>query len=181
MPLKQKAKGPGYEDLFERMDDMLYRMVQDYRAGRPPDWPVLPASKVHEVWLRFSRTGRVSEESLEEIFDSVRDNVVRLKIATVVGGHDAISPATLLDEHFAADEQEQFMDWLVFTEDGWRVSDYGLEPLEDAVALAFEAPSLALKLKYLDRALNVVHQRGDLSRLFIEGGRRTVMNLETVD
>ena len=45
------------------------------------------------------------------------------------------------------------------------------------MALAFEATTSTARLKYLDRALNVVHARGDLAKFLIEGGRATVMDL----
>lgn len=76
---------------------------------------------------------------------------------------------------------DEFCAWLVDTPEGWRISDYGIKPLSHALALAFEARTQAAKLKYLDRALNVVHCRGDLSRLFVEGGRQTVLARPDLD
>jgi len=172
----ERAKGPGYETQYLRQDEMVATMVEDYKAGRPVHWPVLSKTLVHRVWADFSRDGYVRDErALDGIFASIRDNVVRLQIANIVGGHEAVGPDVLLSEYLDEEEYEAFCTWLVDYEDGWRISDYGIKPLSDAVALAFEARTAGARLKYLDRALNVTHMRGDLSKLFIEGGRSTVM------
>ncbi|MBC8741701.1 hypothetical protein F6X40_34635 [Paraburkholderia sp. UCT31] len=175
----EKAKGPGYEDLHYRFDDMLERLVADFKAGKALDWPVLRKRQVKSVWASFARDGYVRDErALDNIFASIRDNVVRLQIANIVSGHEVMSPEDLLAEHMLEDEQDRFFSWLVDYEGGWRISDYGIGPLQDAVALAFEARTPAARLKYLDRALHVTHMRGDLSKLFIEGGRSIVASLE---
>lgn len=174
----EKPKGPGYADLMHRIDDMVDRLTADYRAGRPLDWPVVPAKLLHRVWSDFVRDGHVrDEQALDRIFTSMRDNVLRLEIATVVAGHCEQSPGDLLDDRIAPGDMEPFCEWLIAGEDGWRISDYGLAPLQECIALAFEARTPAQRLKYLDRALNVTHQRGDLSKLFVEGGRRTVVEV----
>lgn len=175
----EKPKGPGYEDLIVRFDDMVERLTADFRAGRPLDWPVVPRSRLHRVWSDFARDGYVrDEEALENIFSCIRDNAVHLRLSTIAGGHESLDPETVFGDDIPPERMAAFCDWLVESGDGWRISDYGLEPIETAVALAFEARTPAARLKYLDRALHVTHQRGDLSKLFVEGGRRTVMALD---
>lgn len=176
-----KAKGPGYLDLHHRLDDMVCRLASDFKAGKPLVWPVASKARVHRVWEAFVKDGYVrDEEALDKIFMTMRDSVVRLEIATVVADHSGISPDTILSEHLGEEQYEAFAEWLVDFNGACRLSDYGLAPLQDAMALAFEAKTPAERLKYLDRALNVVHARGDLALLFIEGGRQTVLAV-TVD
>lgn len=171
-----KAKGPGYLDLHHRLDDMVGRLASDFKAGKPLVWPVVSKARVHRVWEAFVKDGYVrDEEALEKIFMTMRDSVVRLEIATIVAEHTGISPDTILSEHLEETQYEKFSEWLVDFNGASRLSDYGLGPLQDAIALAFEARNPAERLKYLDRALNVVHARGDLALLFIEGGRQTVL------
>ena len=171
-----KAKGPGYLDLHHRLDDMVGRLASDFKAGKPLVWPVVSKARVHRVWEAFVKDGYVrDEEALEKIFMTMRDSVVRLEIATIVAEHTGISPDTILSEHLDETQYEKFSEWLVDFNGASRLSDYGLGPLQDAIALAFEAKNPAERLKYLDRALNVVHARGDLALLFIEGGRQTVL------
>ena len=171
-----KDKGPGYLDLHHRLDDMVGRLASDFKAGKPLVWPVVSKARVHRVWEAFVKDGYVrDEEALEKIFMTMRDSVVRLEIATIVAEHTGISPDTILSEHLDETQYEKFSEWLVDFNGASRLSDYGLGPLQDAIALAFEAKNPAERLKYLDRALNVVHARGDLALLFIEGGRQTVL------
>lgn len=177
----EKAKGPGYEMLMNRQDDMLYGLARAFQEGRPSAWPVLTRKQVHNVWSAFVRDGFVrNETALDVIFESMRDNLLRLECATIVAGHTGLDPANFLADCgvLTESEHEAFSNWLIESDDGWRISDYGLDPLFDAIACAFEARTPALKLKCLDRALHVTHQRGDLSKLFVEGGRQTVAELE---
>jgi hypothetical protein len=179
---EEKARGPGFQDMAYRNSDQLDRFVFDFLGGKPLHWPVVPRAKLKRVWSDFVRDGYVrDEEALESIFSTIRDNVVRLRIATIVAGHDTYDPASYLEHLLDPEEIQPFVDWLVDYEGGWRISDHGLGPLEDAVALAFEARTSAAKLKYLDRALHVTHMRGDLSLFFVEGGRHTVVDLDDCD
>lgn len=178
----EKAKGPSYEAIFLRQGDILSEMVNDFTAGRPLNWPVLPQSLVHRVWSDFVREGYVRDErALDNIYACMRDNVLRLQISNTVAGHDVAAPEDLLEDVLSADRHEEFSDWLIESEDGWRISDYGIGPLTDALALAHEARTSSARLKYLDRALHVTHMRGDLSKLFVEGGRGTVMELAELE
>jgi hypothetical protein len=175
----KKAAGPGYQALLWRMEDVLAELVADFKAAKPLHWPVLPRRVVHRVWSGFVRDGYVRDDrALDNIQAAMRDNVVRLQIANIVAGHEALDPGAILEEHLPEEQYEDFCAWLIESEQGWRISDYGLAPLQDALALAHEAKTSAARLKYLDRALHVTHQRGDLSRLFIEGGRSTVADLD---
>lgn len=180
MNTREKAKGPGYQMFWDREEEMTERLTSDFKAGRPLDWPVLPRALVHRVWSDFSRDGYVRDDrALDNIFSAIRDNVMRLKLGTIAAEHTEVSPEVFFEEYLTPEQCEPFALWMIETEnDGWRLSDYGLEPLIDAVALAFEARTPALRLKYLDRALHVTHCRGDLAKLFIEGGRQSVVEMD---
>lgn len=176
---RQKAKGPGYLHLGLLSDEMAYNLTQDFLQGKRLDWPVAPSAKVRKIWSEFVEHGAVKDElGLHQVFESVRDSFLRLEVANIVSGHSGLDPASFFEDMLDPHELEPFCDWLITGDGHWRISDYGTEPLRDAIALAFEAPSNEKKLKYLDRALHVVHMRGDLSRLFIEGGRDAVLNID---
>ncbi len=182
MQQTERAKGPGYETQYLRQEELVSEMVAHYRAGKPVHWPVVGQALLSRVWSDFVRDGYVRDErALDNIFASIRDNVVRLQIANIVGGHEAISAEAILSDYLDETEHEAFCTWLVDYEDGWRISDYGIKPLCDAIALAFEARTATARLKYIDRALHVTHMRGDLSKLFVEGGRRTVAAVELAE
>ncbi len=184
MPFEQQgaASGRGNEALFSRMHDLHYEMVQDFRAGKAMSWPVLEPSVVHKVWERFAQTGNVpDEQALQRILESIRDNVARLSVATIVAGHEGVSAQDVFDYALEDEEFEAFVAWLIETPQGWRISDYGVGPLWQAVALAIDAKTLPARLKYLDRALHVMHMRSDLAALFIRGGRPSVEALDEID
>jgi len=178
----EKAKGPGYEDLQIRFDDMLARLTTEFREGKPVTWPLVSKHSVARVWGEFADKGRVTDDDgLYSIYSTIRDNVIRLQIANIVSGHESISPELILEDYLEEPEFEPFSAWLINYEDGWRISDYGILPLQDALALAFEAKTSEARLKYVDRALHVTHMRGDLSKLFIEGGRGYELSLRKPD
>lgn len=177
----KKALGPGYITLYERMDSLLDELIIAFNQGALA-WPVVPRQSLLKLWRDFSRHGRVrNPRALEQACTLMRDNVARLAIANVVSGHEVMDPGSLLEGRLEETRWEVFTDWLVDDEEGWRISDYGLGPLQDAMALALEAETPEACLKYLDRALHVTHQRGDLSRLLVEGGRSTLNELAEID
>lgn len=180
MSTQTKAKGPGYQMFWDREDEMLSRLTDDFKAGQPLDWPVLSPDLVHRVWSDFSRDGYVRDErALDNIFASIRDNVLRLQIATIAAAHTEADPEEYLQEYLEPGDCEAFTSWLVATQSGERISDCGLGPLIETVALAFEARTAGERLKYLDRALHITHFHGDLAKLFIEGGRKNVPEIES--
>lgn len=177
----EKPIGHGYKDLYHREDEMLANLIGDFKQGKPLSWPLLSKDRVHRVWSDFVKHGSVQDErALDAIYTSIRDNVIRLQIATVVAEHTGIKREHYLEEYLDPSDQESFSNWLVDFDGQSRLSDYGLGPLQDALALAFEARTSESRLKYLDRALNITHCRGDLSRLFIDGGRGAVMQMADI-
>ena len=161
--------------VIDGLEPLVEELEAAFLSGKPAPWPLIAPAQIHRVWDAFVRTGYTDDDALEAIYSSMRDNLVRLQVSTIVAGHEACSPSAVL--HQCEEQVEEFCTWLIESPDGWRISDYGIQPLQHALALAFEAKTQGAKLKYLDRALNVVHSRGDLSKLFVEGGRQTVLDL----
>lgn len=179
-----KARGPGFEYVYDRIDDTLYNLAQTFKQGKPLHWPVVTKAQISKVWGSFVECGCVrDEQALQSIQESICDSLVHLHVATIAAGHTQQSVESFLEDHLEPDQWEPFTDWLIEDEAGghWRISDYGIKPLTEAVALAFEAKSLSAKLKFLDRALHVAHMRGDLSRLFVEGGRDTMLDVDCLE
>lgn len=179
--MEEKAKGPGYEHITNRIGTIFNELFSDFKAGKDFKWNVLKPQFVHKVWDDFINKGYVSDEAkLDTIFNSIRDNVVILLITSSVSSYSKL-PVDMLDDQLAnisSEESEEFFKWLTGENYNKNISDFGTEPLFHAVALAFEAKTHKEKLKYLDRALHITHSRGDLSLFFIEGGRGIELNLE---
>lgn len=181
MMRKQHQGGRGFEDIFYRTSEVLDRLVEDFRSGQEMKWEVVPRHLLHRVWSGFIDHGRVQDErGLDNVLGIMRDCLCRLQIATIVFEHDAISPVDFMSDHMDSEEEiGRFAEWLAVDQDGhWRISDYGIEGLTTEIARAIDARRPEDRLKFLDRALHVVHCRGDLSRLFVEGGRSTMLEFD---
>lgn len=59
----------------------------------------------------------------------------------------------------------------------WILSDYGLDKLTKLAFDLLGETSSENKLLLLDRVLNVIHQRSDLSSYFIKGGKQVLDSL----
>ena len=179
--MEQRAKGPGYEHITQRIGTVFNGLFNDYKSGKDFKWNVLKPDFVHKVWDDFINKGYVSDESkLDTIFNTIRDNVVILVITSSVSSHSKV-PVDMLDDQLAnisVEQSEKFFKWLTGENYNKNISDFGTEPLFHAVALAFEAKTYKEKLKHLDRALHITHSRGDLSLFFIQGGRGIDLHLE---
>lgn len=167
------------QKFFWRAQDLIPELVKTFQAGKPMQWPLVRKEKIHEVWSDFIATGGgKNEAALDAIFDSMSDSLCHLMVANWISGKTERDPLEVLGEHLDPAQHDAFCDWMLPDESGrWRVSDSGVPPLLDAMALAAEARTLGAKLKYLDRALHVTHFHDDLSRLFVEGGRQTVNDM----
>lgn len=163
--------------MFERQSETLATIVSEYRSAiyeRMP-WRVVPAARLMRIWTDSAKAGFVRDTKglarIEEIFV---ENVLRLSVNTEISGHAPVSPEDVLEGYFEPDEIEAFVDWAIDTPTGWRISDYGLGSLFELAALAIETNDPEHKLVVLDRMLNVIHPRSDLSSWLVEGGQRTL-------
>jgi hypothetical protein len=168
-------------ELFERQDEMLGRMVDEWRGSDDPiaPWKVVPAGKLLRLWREAATLGFVRDEAaVERIADRLVENVLRIAVNNVISGHCTSSPEDAMDEHLPPEEQEAFVDWAIGTETGgWRISDYGISALFHLAALLSETHDPMEKIVVMDRMLNVSHPRSDLASWLVEGGTRTLDEL----
>lgn len=67
-----------------------------------------------------------------------------------------------------------FYDWCRMPDGSPAYTDYGLTPLEDIISEYSDNKTAEETLVLLNRALDVAHMNGDLSSIFIVGGRKTL-------
>ena len=72
-----------------------------------------------------------------------------------------------------------FYDWLVLPDGTDAVSDYGLKPLYNVLKEYTDSSTPEQTLVIINKALDVTHQRGDLSSIFIQGGRSTLTKISS--
>lgn len=168
-------------ELLEREQEMLEQVVQEWHCSGSPtaQWQVVPAARLIRIWKDAAELGFVRDESgLARIAELMVENVLRISVNNLVSGHQPATPEDVLDGLVEPADQEAFVDWAINTETGgWRISDYGIEPLFKLAALLTETNDPMQKLAVVDRMLNVVHPRSDLASWFVEGGSRTLLQL----
>jgi hypothetical protein len=74
-------------------------------------------------------------------------------------------------------EQQGLYDWMQMPDgsDAW--SDYGIQPLTQIIAKYNKSLTPEETLVLINKALDVVHQRGDIASIFIEGGSKTLSRI----
>ena len=162
--------------------EMLQTMISEYRSGRYPEgapWRVVPSEKLTTIWEDSARLGFVrNEKGLLSIRDRIIENFLRLSVNSVIAGHCTYTYAEELAEDFDGEEEiEAFVNWAIETDNGWRISDYGLDKMFPLCAAATEATDPNDILMLCDLVLNVAHQRSDLASWMVAGGTRMLSEL----
>lgn len=168
---------------YEDMQYVADRMASEYQSGTPHQpWQLVPAARLVAIWQRAAKLGFVQEQdeaALDEIAERMIENTMRIYINTELAGHMQLSAAQYIERYqLEIDDVQRFIDWAVdLPTGGWRISDYGLEPLVKYAAELLDTPNSDEKLVIIDKMLNITHQRSDLASWFVEGGRATLNRL----
>lgn len=183
-----------YETYGEYKDTALYTLMDDLlnKKNKNPKqtFRLAPIARINKIWADFSKTGLVRDEAgIKMIGEIFIENIAMLAINTELAGHASSDPYHLIhgyNENITRKQAEKLLEsdrFLNYIEDyngQLRISDYGLPKLEKLAWKYLSQDNTAEeKLITLDMILNVVHQRSDLSRLFVEGGSRSLDNLFT--
>jgi hypothetical protein len=174
-------------DWMERLDRIRAKWWSEFDAGKSTSasWPKMPAALTRKVWLDFGRLSFVkNEKALDKLSDLCLDCIAMLKVSTELAGHECYCGRQAfreleLGDYLSERGWERFVDFVV-DEPGscnWRISDYGLPQVEKIYSEIFRADSPESRLVAIDKVLNVIHQRSDLSALFIEGGSKTLWDI----
>ena len=128
--------------------------------------------------MQFGKHKRINENDLDKIADQILTNIARLDASTTMMGHTQYDGRSELEDQGITFTDKQWDEWMsnYFTDNrgGWMLSDSGLEPLKNIYVTIFNSKTPEEKLYACDKALNVVHQRGDLASMFVEGGITTL-------
>lgn len=169
----------GYSTFHADCTEELDRLTAEYRSsnGRPRRWRVVSARLITMVWRDSAKLGFVrSSRAISSIADLFYKNIVALQVNNEIAEHDTMSKEEVLADYDFKDseEMEEFVDWAIECETGWRISDYGIKHLIRYAAMLAEHPTDEEKLQICDAILNVVHPRSDLASWFVEGGSSTM-------
>lgn len=182
--LRESTDYDAAEDFFERRTEQLADLAdllkQSKGKGRVP-WKTVPSSLLKRVWYQFGKYNRIKLNDIDKIADQILTNIARLRASTEMMGHSESDVRPELEEMGYTFTEEEWEDWMTnyFTDakGGWMLSDYALKPLEKLYSKIFNADTPEEKLYACDKVLNIIHQRGDLAAMFVEGGSKTLMDI----
>jgi len=164
---------------FEDYDSATREVLGEFRSliSRDPNakqpWGVVPFARVKKIWEDYIKLGFVRDgKGIDQIAETMIRNVHRLAANTYLMGHTESSPDDTFEEYGITtdDQKDKFYDYASDDNGTIRISDYGLEPLQDEAIKLESSFDPTERLQIIDRMFNTVHQRSDLPALFIEGG-----------
>jgi len=173
-------------DMYDMIQEQYGNILAEYFApsrqkGSQVSWSVIPASRINKIWRDYARTGVVRDEKgLMQIQEQMMSNLARLNACNTLAGHSQEDSGVIIeDQGFPPIDGKNIDFYFDFldTQYGPPVSDYGLPQLWDLAFQLTPTMSAEERLLILDQFLNVVHQRGDLAALFIEGGAGSLTDL----
>ena len=173
-------------DMYDMIQEQYGNILAEYFApsrqkGSQVSWSVIPASRINKIWRDYARTGVVRDEKgLMQIQEQMMSNLARLNACNTLAGHSQEDSGEIIeDQGFPPIDGKNIDFYFDFldTQYGPPVSDFGLPQLWDLAFQLTPTMSAENRLLILDQFLNVVHQRGDLAALFIEGGAGSLTDL----
>ena len=173
-------------DMSDMIQEQYGNILAEYFApsrqkGSQVSWSVIPASRINKIWRDYARTGVVRDEKgLMQIQEQMMSNLARLNACNTLAGHSQEDSGEIIeDQGFPPIDGKNIDFYFDFldTQYGPPVSDFGLPQLWDLAFQLTPTMSAENRLLILDQFLNVVHQRGDLAALFIEGGAGSLTDL----
>lgn len=173
------------EELFELKDDIMLEIANMLLHSKPGEiipWVLVPAARLKKIYQDYANYGIVRDyRGISNIRDIIVKNILKLYWCNAFNIHDSFNPIQEL-KYYNIYTKEQLKkikdaiddDYLSDKNGTWYVSDYGLPILLNLVGKLYKEENPEKILFYVDRVLNVVHRRNDLSSWFVEGGRKTL-------
>lgn len=164
--------------------DVLSEWLQKKNDDNPQQsWSLIKKEDLIRIWTQYSRFGFVRDENAILNFQGIIiENIGKLYANTIFMGHDSISPKNHAEwlgfDDITNQDFEGFEDFITDRNGTWRISDYAIDKLATASIALAQARTPEEKLLAMDHVLNVVHYRSDLASWFVEGGTRTLTELQ---
>lgn len=178
-----------YEVLNEVQSEVVFDAL-DYKKGNKQRWNLIPAGRLAKVWNQYVKYGFVrDEDGINMMVEIIIRNLAKLSVNTTLLGHDVYDGIREVKEMYNLTPyqvrklRKVFEDTNYVIDDNGQyiISDYGIPKLERIVYNILISNTPEEKLLLIDRVLNVVHARGDLAKLFVEGGSDTLSKLSSIE
>lgn len=167
------------EYYFELYNMLLIETIIAYKKRNRSSrqrWEVISAEDLKQCWNQVAIYGFIRRPSTwERIRTIIIENVIKLQINTELMGHDTHYPDELKEWNLSGPRMS--CDFFREGNAGLRISDYGLKPANEYLLGIFTAIDDKQEIMYADMILNIVHQRSDWARWFVEGGSKTLSEL----
>lgn len=179
------------ETFFGYKEEVMFTLVSDILAnkGLKQSFQLAPIYRINKIWKYFAEHGIVLDEKGIEVIGMIFvRNIAMLSVNTELAGHTRNRAEDILigfDDELTPEQVEFILgdgldNYIEDYNGQLRISDYGLPKLENLAFKFLSKDNTAEeKLMTIDMMLNVVHQRSDLSRIFVEGGVQSLDMLFT--
>lgn len=159
--------------------------------------------KALDDFMKFGEITRYPTKYIHQWKNIVIENVIFLDVTTMLFGHAEHFNTDIFDDVVLNTDEtgESVSDWgeaMEYIEENgydevldkilpkWSnghnlISDYGLEPLYKIVKELIETDDVNKILVLINKALDISHQRSDLSELFIQGGAASLNRISGVN
>lgn len=182
-------------DFYDMISNITYDILSSIKHKQKIFFELirpLEYKRALEEYMKYGQIIRFSENKIQDWKYLVLENIAKLSVLTDINGHsphfpydkfydvfDELEPSNdekydfsyvygLLEDEYDIDE------YIPFFSNGQPVlSDYGLNPLLKLAEVLLKETTSEGILLTINRIMNVVHQRSDLSELFIEGGEKS--------
>jgi len=191
----------GYENLFrEILSRMISRSNEKFRLLKIN--PNMYQKALNE-FMKFGELLHYPTKYVEQWKDIIIENYTFLDVITMFFGHtsyfdvdsfndavfnteetgESVSGWSEAMEYIEENKYEEVLDNILprFSNGHDLISDYGLKPLGKIVEELYAASDPNKIIVLINKALDISHQRSDLSELFIEGGESSLDRISGMD
>jgi hypothetical protein len=195
-----------YHPYYERLSDYDEYYVFDAFKSNENIWlPLINPKMYHQALSEFTRFGYFMSFPTKYIYQwigIIMKNTAILRAMTAIAGHDMYFPLDTFIDVFFNDDIDSWNEykekigedsdygaaWEYFEEigyDEWQslpdgtdaISDFGIEPIEKLISKYNSNMSPEDTIVLINKILDITHMRGDLSSIFIVGGKKSLHNI----
>lgn len=190
----------GYHIYYDYLSDNdEFNVLYDFVSGKSP-WGVrIDPNMYHKALTELSKFGDFTNSNfptklIYQWMGIIMRNTARLRTFTSLNGHSSDFDYYALTDFFSEQEDypnaplgsddfyawEEFLegigfyDWCITPDGRDGISDFGIFPLEQIILEYNEDLSPVKTLLLVNRCLDITHVRGDLSQIFIVGGKKSL-------
>lgn len=175
-----------YHDIYSDKQNEIVSVALSSNKGDKQHWDLIPAGQLIKAWNDFVKLGVVRNEKILDTFvKRIIENTAQLQVLTELMGHSDYNVYPDIQESSELSDEDikklrdvfENSSYPEFEDGSWMLSDYGLPKVKKLIPQLYSAKTAEDKLIVIDQILNIVHQRSDFARFYVEGGADTLNKL----